>query len=125
HTDYYEEEMGSELHRIFILFKSLMPRESLVSIKLTTNNIEKELSIQGKRQVNIDPGYISLENVVLATTKNYTHRIYLGDGIYGDLTLIYKKGTYNALEWTYPDYASKNIIAIFNNWRNLYKRKLI
>lgn len=125
HTDYYEKEMGSGLSRVFILFNSLIPRELLVNIKIMTNEIEKNLSVYEKRQVNIDPGYISLENIILATTKNYTHRIYLGSGIYGDLTLIYKKGTYTPLEWTYPDYAGKDIINIFNNWRNLYKRKLI
>lgn len=124
HTRYYEKEMGSMLNRIFILFSHLIQRESLVGIKLLTNEIEKDFSDTGKRLINIDPGYISLENVVLATTKNYTHRIYLASGIYGDLTLVYKKGTYTPLEWTYPDYASKNIIEIFNNWRNLYKRKL-
>ncbi|HOP85755.1 MAG TPA: DUF4416 family protein [Syntrophorhabdaceae bacterium] len=124
HTDYYEREMGSGLNRIFILFNNLIERESLVNIKLKTNEIEKYFSIKEKRHVNIDPGYVSLENIVLATTKNYTHRIYLGSGIYGDLTLIYKKGTYNPLEWTYPDYASNDIITIFNKWRNLYKRKL-
>ncbi|HOJ43076.1 MAG TPA: DUF4416 family protein [Syntrophorhabdaceae bacterium] len=125
HTGYYEKEMGSELKRIFILFNTLINRESIVDIKLMTNDMEKHLSINEKRQVNIDPGYISLENIILATTKNYTHRIYLGSGIYADLTLIFKKGTYTPLEWTYPDYASNDIISIFNNWRNLYKRKLI
>lgn len=125
HTDYYSEEMGLDLFRIFVLFDNLVERECLVETKLKTNSIEKVLSMGNKRQVNIDPGYISLENIILATTKNYTHRIYLGNGIYADLTLIYNKGTYRPLEWTYPDYGSSDIISIFNRWREYYKRKPI
>ncbi|MCX8110917.1 MAG: DUF4416 family protein [Syntrophorhabdaceae bacterium] len=124
HTDYYKEEMGDELNRILVLFEPLIAREYLVETKLTTNNIEIELSGGDKRKVNIDPGYITLENIVLATTKNYTHRIYLGKGIYGDLTLIFKKGTYSPLEWTYPDYAGQEIISVLNRWRGYYKRML-
>lgn len=124
HTDYYSEEMGEGLNRIFILFEPLKPRDCLVEIKLITNSIEKDFSKEGKRLINIDPGYISLEQIVLATTKNYTHRIYLGNGIYADLTLIFKKGTYTHLEWTYPDYAENDTISMFNRWRENYKRML-
>ncbi|MBP9560644.1 MAG: DUF4416 family protein, partial [Syntrophorhabdaceae bacterium] len=113
-----------ELYRIFVLFGSLVGRDCLIETKLKTNAIEKDLSTEEKRQVNIDPGYISLENIILATTKNYTHRVYMGSGIYGDLTLIYKKGGYKPLEWTYPDYAGSDIVSIFNRWREHYKRML-
>jgi hypothetical protein len=74
--------------------------------------------------LNIDPGYLSLEHVILATTKGYTHRPYLRDGIYADLTLIYQKGSYRALEWTYPDYGQPNIIALFNHLRTMYAEAL-
>jgi len=124
HTDYYKNEMGENLKRRLLLFKSLRKREDLPNIKIKTNEIEKRLSNRGNRTVNIDPGYITLENVILATTKNYTHRIYLGGGIYGDLTLIFKGGTYRPLEWTYPDYASQQIISIFNKWRTILKDSL-
>jgi len=124
HTDYYKDEMGENLKRRLLLFKSLRKREDLPNIKIKTNEIEKRLSNRGNRTVNIDPGYITLENVILATTKNYTHRIYLGGGIYGDLTLIFKGGTYRPLEWTYPDYASQQIIGIFNKWRTILKDSL-
>lgn len=124
HTDYYKDEMGENLKRRLLLFKSLRKREDLPNIKIKTNEIEKRLSNRGNRTVNIDPGYITLENVILATTKNYTHRIYLGGGIYGDLTLIFKGGTYRPLEWTYPDYASQQIISIFNKWRTILKDSL-
>lgn len=124
HTRYYEREMGGDLKRVFLLFFDLKEREGLFKIKLETNEIERKYAHSGRRSVNIDPGYITLENVILFTTKNYTHRIYLAEGIYADLTLIFQKGTYNALPWTYPDYASREIILLFNRWREIYKRDL-
>ncbi len=124
HTDYYCQEMGENLKRRFILFGCLRRRDELPEVKLRTNKIEKELSLSGRRTANIDPGYISLENVILATTKNYTHRIYIGSGIFGDLTLIFKNGTFRPLEWTYPDYRSEHVVTIFNRWRGLLKGKL-
>ena len=123
-TDYYEKEMGKDLSRIFLLFDSLVSRERLPEVKLRTNDIETLFSKEGKRTVNIDPGYVSLENVVLATTKGYSHRIYLGAGIYGDLTLIYRSGTYKPLEWTYPDYGSEETISLFKRWRASLKEKM-
>ena len=78
-------------------------RGSLPDIKLRTNEIELGLSREGKRRVNIDPGLLSQERFVLATGKNFTHRIYLRDGIYADLTLIYQNGAYRPLPWTFPD----------------------
>ena len=124
-TDYYSEEMGPVLFRHFLSFQSLIPPSSLPEIKQTTNRIEgKYVHSQGSRRLNIDPGYLSLENVILATTKGYTHRPYLRDGIYADLTLIYQKGSYRALEWTYPDYRQPNIIALFNHLRTTYAEAL-
>jgi hypothetical protein len=123
-TDYYEREMGSNLSRVFLSFDTLFPRERLPEVKLRTNDIEALLSEKGKRTVNIDPGYVSLENVVLATTKGYSHRIYLGSGIYGDLTLRYHKGTYRPLEWTYPDYGSEEAISLFRRWRISLKESI-
>jgi hypothetical protein len=124
-TDYYSEEMGPILFRHFLAFPSLIPPSSLPEIKQTTNRIEgKYVHSQGSRRLNIDPGYLSLEHVILATTKGYTHRPYLRDGIYADLTLIYQKGSYRALEWTYPDYGQPNIIALFNHLRTTYAEAL-
>jgi hypothetical protein len=124
YTRYYEKEMGSSLSRVFLLFEPLFKREQLPEIKLKTNDIERSFSREGKRAVNIDPGYISLENVVLATTKGYAHRVYLKNGIYAELTLIYHNNTYRPVEWTYPDYGSAQIVAIFNGWRNILKEKI-
>lgn len=123
-TDYYEKEMGGDLSRVFILFSPLLQRETLPEVKLKTNDIETSFAPVGKRAVNIDPGYIALEHVILATTKGYAHRIYLGGGIYADLTLIYRNGTYRALEWTYPDYGSEEIVTVFNRWRGSLKEKM-
>lgn len=123
YSDYYRQEMG-DLSRCFAFFSPLMPREFLVDIKLATNAIEEEMSVSGRRRVNIDPGYVALEHVVLATTKGYSHRLYLGRGIFGDLTLMFHNGGYRPLEWTYPDYASEETTQMFNRWRQQYKEQL-
>jgi hypothetical protein len=124
HTTYYEKEMGKDLLRYFLLFKHLRDREDLPAVKLRTNDIEVGLSEGGRRTINIDPGYIALEQVILATTKGFAHRIYLGQGIFGDLTLIYTGGTYKPLAWTYPDYGSAEMISMLNCWREEYKTDL-
>jgi hypothetical protein len=124
HTHYYEKEMGPDLSRLFVLFEPLLEREMLAEVKLKTNEIEQALAEGNRRNVNIDAGYITLENVILATTKGYTHRIYLEKGIFADLTLIFGKGSFKTLEWTYPDYGEAASITLFNRWRDQYKRTL-
>jgi hypothetical protein len=124
HSDYYEKEMGTDLSRQFLLFRPLASRGQLPEVKLRTNEIEARHTREGKRMVNIDPGYIALEHVVLATTKGYAHRLYLGEGIFGDLTLMFEKGSYRGLPWTYPDYRSEEIIFLYNGWRQRYKESL-
>ncbi|MGD2125249.1 MAG: DUF4416 family protein [Desulfobacteraceae bacterium] len=123
-TRYYQREMGWPLHRRFLAFRRLIRPEHIVEIKLRTDHLENQYLKDGKRDINIDPGYISLERVILATGKNYTHRIYLSNGIYADLTLIFQKGSFRALEWTYRDYADPEIITHFNELRARYKRQL-
>lgn len=124
-TDYYAEEMGAFLFRHFATFGGLMPIPRLSEIKLTTNRLEEKLSgPDGRRRINIDPGYLCLHHVVLATTKGYTHRPYLRDGIYADLTLIYRNKSFQALEWTYPDYRQPEVIELFNRLRKKYGEDL-
>lgn len=123
-TSYYEEELGSPLKRILLAFDTLVPRDCLPAVKIRTNEIEIENIREGKRTVNLDPGILSLENVSLATTKPYSHRIYLGAGIWAEITLIFRNKSYQALEWTYPDYASKDLIRIFHDLREIYKGRL-
>ena len=123
-SDYYCPEMGESLLRYFLLFTPLRGRDALAEVKIETNRIEAIHSEDGRRSVNIDPGYIALEQMVLATTKGYTHRIYLGKGIFADLTLAFENGTYHGLPWTYPDYGGQELISLLNGWRERYKRKL-
>jgi hypothetical protein len=117
HTNYYEAEFGKDLKRRFVSFKKPIFPEDLARIKNKTNIIEKRLSIKGNRQINIDPGYLDLSKLVLASTKDYKHRIYLGRGIYAEVTLFYQGKTFKAWEWTYPDYQTQEYIAIFNRIR--------
>ena len=124
-TRYYEKEMGWPLHRRFIAFRDLIKPEDLVQKKLTSNMLEKKyLKEDGRRLINIDPGYISLERLVLATGKNYTHRIYLSHGIYADLTLVFHDKSFKTLEWTYRDYGDPVVIEYFNEARGRYKNQL-
>ena len=108
-TEYYSDEMGSPLSRRFIEASAPVPRDVLPDIKIGMERIERELSEGGRRTVNLDPGLVTPENFILATGKNFSHRIYLRDGVFADLTLVYRKGEYRALPWTYPDYASREI----------------
>ncbi len=119
-TRYYAREMGWPLYRRFISFERLLPPDRLVEIKLRSNEIEKQYLHEGKRRINIDPGYISPERLILATGKNYVHRVYLSKGIYADLTLIYQKGSFKPVSWTYPDYADPEVIGYLNGVRKRY-----
>lgn len=124
-THYYAKEMGENLFRHFIAFASLIPRESLPDIKWSTNRLERQLAdSEGKRKVNIDPGYLCEAHIVLATTKAYAHRPYLGKGIYADLTLLFRNQSFQPLEWTYPDYRQKEAVQLFNDLRKRYMRQL-
>ena len=121
YTHYYEKEMGTLLKRRFIAFKPLIAQESLADIKIATIEIETAFSAGYRRQVNLDPGYLLLERFVLATGKNFSHRIYLKEGIYADLTLIYSKGAFQLLPWTYPDYQSKEVQLFLTKVRKKYE----
>lgn len=123
-TDYYTQEMGSNLKRKFIGFKELIDPSELADIKIFTNLVEEGFSIDLKRRINLDPGYISLSKLVLATTKDYQHRIYLRDGIYAEVTLRFKAGRFQEWEWTYPDYRTEAYREIFLSIRKLYVEQL-
>jgi len=124
YTDYYAEETGTNLERRFVSFAELIRPETLADIKILTNALEDRFSEAGKRRLNIDPGYIAHAHLILATGKGYTHRPYLRDGIYADLTLIYQEGTFRGLPWTYPDYGSPDVISMLNTLRRRYSEKL-
>jgi hypothetical protein len=110
-TDYYRDETGDNILRQFVSAEKLMSPDRLADIKLQTNKLEKKLAKKIKtnlsRPVNIDPGLIESSKLVLATTKNYSHRIYIGKRIWGEATLVYDKGQWKTLDYTYPDYRQK------------------
>jgi len=123
-TDYYKEEFGADLKRIFLSFKKLIDPSRLAEIKLITNHIENKLSLRGRRTVNIDPGYLDLARLVLASTKDYCHRIYLKKGIFAEITLFFRRGSFVAWEWTYPDFRRQGYIDIFNKIRQIYASQI-
>jgi len=120
YTGYYEEEMGSNLKRRFISFRKPIPIQDLYRIKLYANRLEARFLVSKCRQINIDPGYLDLAKLVLATTKDYAHRIFLRKGIFAEITLSFRGNSFSPNDWTYPDYRSKEYIDIFNQIRNLY-----
>ncbi len=120
YTTYYRPEMGGPLFRRMMAFRDLVHQADLPGIKTATNAVEIRFSQEGRRAVNIDPGYLVHERFVLATGKNFTHRIYLADGIYADLTLIYHQQAFQPLPWTYPDYADGKMIRFLSLVRRRY-----
>lgn len=123
-TDYYNNEMGGRLSRKWVSFEKLISPEQLPDIKCRTNEFENKLSKAGKRRVNIDPGYISAPSLILASTKNYSHRIYLQKGIYAEVTLVYQNGAFNFLPWTYPDYKYAAAVDFFKKAREKYLKQV-
>lgn len=123
-TSYYDREMGPGIQRWLWVFSNLVDRSELARIKLVTNEVESSFLVDGKRSFNLDPGLLTLENFVLATGKNRAHRIYLRDGIFADLTLVFRKESYRPLPWTYPDYSDSELILMLNELRESYKCKL-
>ncbi len=124
YTNYYAAEMGQSLLRRFVAFEGLIRPEELPAIKLETNRLEERFSEGGDRRVNIDPGYVAKQHFILATGKGFAHRPYIGQGIYADLTLVYRKETYRPLEWTYPDYGAERTIGMLNGLRQRYMIQL-
>ena len=120
YTAYYAREMGQPLFRRLVAFRELIAQTDLVAIKVKTNQIEQQLIRDVQRQVNIDPGYLLAERFVLASGKNFSHRIYLDHGIYADLTLMYERGRFKSLPWTYPDYGDEPVQSILRKVRRKY-----
>jgi len=121
YTDYYHAEMGKPLWRRFASFVSLVGQGDLVRIKEATNELEGRMSEGGRRSVNIDPGYLLAERLVLATGKNCAHRIYLDRGMYADLTLVFHQKAYRPLPWTYPDYGDERV----RGWLGVLRQKYL
>ncbi|PKL04077.1 MAG: DUF4416 domain-containing protein [Spirochaetae bacterium HGW-Spirochaetae-9] len=116
-TDYYQAEMGAEIFRYYLEFRNFIDPSRLASIKAMTNALEMQFSSTGKRRANLDPGLLAPGRFVLATTKDRAHRIALSEGIYAELTLIYEKGEFHPLPWTYPDWASDPVRSMLASMR--------
>lgn len=121
-TDYYVPEMGEGIERFFISFSNLVQPDTLALIKERTNEIEGEWAEDGRRSINLDPGLLSLSSIVLATTKNRSHRIAIGRSLYAELTLIYQNRHFEALPWTYADYRSEEVQEVLLRLRDRYKQ---
>jgi len=119
-TDYYDQEMGARPQRFFLVFGNLYDPSLLAEAKLITNRIEEQFKKDGGRTLNLDPGLLSADSLILATTKNRSHRIPLQKGIYAEVTLYYEKGELKTLPWTYADYRSEEFRLLFKRYRSEY-----
>ena len=120
-TDYYKNETGENILRQFVSVEKLIDPGSLAEIKHTTNKLEQKLAdklnLGLSRPVNLDPGIIEPSKLILATTKNYSHRIYIGEKMYAEVTLIFDKGCWHPLPYTYPDYKQQCYFDFFDKVR--------
>ena len=123
-TSYYDTELDTPIHRRILSFSRPLPLDGLAEVKLDTNSLEEEWTRGGKRSFNLDPGYLTQERLVLATGKNFSHRVYLSRGIWADLTLVFHKGDWFDLPWTFPDYASPEIKRHLTRLREMYRDSL-
>lgn len=124
-TSYYDRELGTPISRRILSSSRLLSMDDLPGVKLATNRLEEEWRRSGRRLFNLDPGYVTQERLVLATGKNFTHRVYLSRGIWADLTLIFQGGRWQDLPWTFPDYATPEIKAHLTRIRDMYRAGLM
>ena len=126
-TDYYETAMGDIIDRVLFSFERLIEADQLPEIKRQTNHLEEELTplfSAVKRPVNLDPGYLEQAKVILASTKNFYHRLHLSGGIFGEVTMHFKNNRYQFFPWTYADYQSKEYQDFFLKIRHIYRAQL-
>ncbi|HQH27703.1 MAG TPA: DUF4416 family protein, partial [Oligoflexia bacterium] len=127
-TRYYAHEMGADLLLQLVAFAQFIPPPELVTRKLTANSLEEACaathSFPEKRPVNIDPGYLTLGKFVLATTKDAAHRLYLGQGIFAEVTLHYAHGAWQHFPWTYPNYQQEAYQSFLLDCRRYYREHL-
>lgn len=127
-TDYYTATMGSGLKKQFLAFLRPIDPATLPDIKLETGEWEEEYVRLGRhpepRPLNLDPGYLTAAKLVLASTKDHAHRLYLGNGIYGEVTLYFRQGRWQDREWTYPDYRRADFQEFFLRLRDDWQRRI-
>ncbi|MBO8131702.1 MAG: DUF4416 family protein [Candidatus Marinimicrobia bacterium] len=120
-TDYYVKEFGENLKKRFMILKNAVKIDNYYRTKIWSNELEYNLYdewISDKRIINLDPGYFTPSKLILYSTKNYSHRMYINDGIYAEVTLIYEHNDYKFLPWTYPDYKWEKNIQFLKTYRN-------
>lgn len=117
HTSYYTSEMGSNLKKYFAGYDLFIYPDDIKNLKLSAVDLERSFMKNGKRLLNVDPGYVALEKIVAASTKNFSHRIYIGSNIYADLQLFRRKGGYRSLPWTFFDYKLDFVLDFFDSMR--------
>ena len=122
-TRFYEGEMGSSLSKCFAASARLIHPGALAGLKNATNGLERQWMADGLRRVNLDPGYVAPSKLVVASAKDFSHRIYVGQGIYADLQLQFRQGRFWPHPWTFPDYRTEEALAFFKTVRDeLYHR---
>ena len=128
HTDYYRKEMGADLLRCFLFFERLADPGKLAGMKQFTNRLEERFSLVSgslsNRRINLDPGYITEAKVVLASTKDFSHRVYLCEGVYAEVTLQFHGTTYHPIETTYPDFRTTHVRELFAKARESLRASL-
>lgn len=120
-SNYYQEEMGWPIFRKFVSFEKLISPGELARIKIETNEIEEQLAANDKRKVNLDPGYMDYNKVVLASAKYNSQKIYLDCGIYADPTLWFEQGAFQPFPYSFPDFKSNMYDRVFLHIRALFK----
>lgn len=123
-THYYDEEMGTPIHRLFVALDALDDPGKLARFKNICHEIEEDLAADGKRKVNLDIGYLDLHKVILASAKYNGQKIYIGEGIYADPTYVFESGQFHAVENTFPDFKNGQYDSVFLSLRDCYKTQL-
>ncbi|MBN1911939.1 MAG: DUF4416 family protein [Pirellulales bacterium] len=126
-TDYYRQTMGDGLRKVFWTFKRPFDPAELPQVKLITNQWEDEYAAEAgwpeSRPLNLDPGYLTLSKLVLASTKDFAHRIYLNRGIFAEITLYYRHGRWQDHPFTFADYKREDYQQFFTECRDYLHRQ--